>query len=424
MSFKREKIQNYYLHDTPVENVFINEYLIDAPGDYVKVYLFALMYAELRMTMNNDSIAKQLAMEGEDVLKAWSYWEAKGVIRRHFSDPEDRFHYNVEFVNLKEQIYGKNGKTKKGEDDMIPAALAGLMSDQELRKLYSRIEQITGRVFEGKEPAAILEWLGDYGIDKELVVYAYEYCETKRKNTKYNYVAAVIKEWAGKGFKTVAQIEEHLAENDNRHYLYKRIMKSLGFLRNATEEEKRIMDTWFDELDLQLEEVLSACKKTSGISNPNINYVNTVLKAWRSGEKGDRREVSGNGSSSGSHPISEVLRSFDEERNKNELEAEERREAVYRTVPRIQEIEEELRRLSLSISREMLSGNKSGIEEKKKAVENLNNEKAYLLTDNNFRTDHMEIRYTCRMCNDTGTLESGERCSCFLNKLEQYGKKV
>jgi DnaD/phage-associated family protein len=157
------------------------------------------------------------------------------VIKRHFSDPEDRFHYKVEFVNLKEQIYGKNGKTKKGEDDSIPAALAGLMSDQELRKLYSRIEQITGRVFEGKEPAAILEWLGDYGIDKELVVYAYEYCETKRKNTKYNYVAAVVKEWAGKGFKTVAQIEDHLAENDNRHYLYKRIMKSLGFLRNATE---------------------------------------------------------------------------------------------------------------------------------------------------------------------------------------------
>jgi hypothetical protein len=184
------------------------------------------------------------------------------------------------------------------------------------------------------------------------------------------------------------------------------------------------MDTWFDELGLQLEEVLSACKKTSGISNPNINYVNTVLKAWKNGEKGDRREVSRNGSASGSHPISEVLRSFDEERSKNELEAEERREEVYRTVPRIREIEEELRRLSLSISREMLSGNKSGIEEKKKAVENLNNEKAYLLTDNNFRTDHMEIRYTCRMCNDTGTLESGERCSCFLDKLEQYGKKV
>ena len=31
MNFKREKINNYYLHDTAVENVFINEFLPVAP---------------------------------------------------------------------------------------------------------------------------------------------------------------------------------------------------------------------------------------------------------------------------------------------------------------------------------------------------------------------------------------------------------
>lgn len=40
MNFKREKINNYYLHDTAVENVFINEFLPVAPGDFVRVYLF------------------------------------------------------------------------------------------------------------------------------------------------------------------------------------------------------------------------------------------------------------------------------------------------------------------------------------------------------------------------------------------------
>ena len=35
----KTKIYNYYLHNTAVENVFINEYMIDAPGDYVKVLL-------------------------------------------------------------------------------------------------------------------------------------------------------------------------------------------------------------------------------------------------------------------------------------------------------------------------------------------------------------------------------------------------
>lgn len=73
MNFKREKINNYYLHDTAVENVFINEFLPVAPGDFVRVYLFALMYAGIGVSINNESIAKQLSMPVEDVLKAWTF---------------------------------------------------------------------------------------------------------------------------------------------------------------------------------------------------------------------------------------------------------------------------------------------------------------------------------------------------------------
>ena len=43
MTFRREKIKDYFLLDTSVENLFINEYMAAAPGDFVKVYLFAQM---------------------------------------------------------------------------------------------------------------------------------------------------------------------------------------------------------------------------------------------------------------------------------------------------------------------------------------------------------------------------------------------
>ena len=46
MNFKKEIIKDFYLRDTNVENIFINEYMAQAPGNYVKVYLFALMYAD------------------------------------------------------------------------------------------------------------------------------------------------------------------------------------------------------------------------------------------------------------------------------------------------------------------------------------------------------------------------------------------
>ena len=47
MKFKRKESKDYFLLVTSVENIFINEYMTAAPGDYVKVYLFALMYAEV-----------------------------------------------------------------------------------------------------------------------------------------------------------------------------------------------------------------------------------------------------------------------------------------------------------------------------------------------------------------------------------------
>ena len=34
------------LADTPVSDIFISEYLIDAQGDYVKVYLYCLYLAK------------------------------------------------------------------------------------------------------------------------------------------------------------------------------------------------------------------------------------------------------------------------------------------------------------------------------------------------------------------------------------------
>ena len=45
MSFEREEIRDIYLLTTEVENIFINEYMPGAPGDFVKVYLYGLLYS-------------------------------------------------------------------------------------------------------------------------------------------------------------------------------------------------------------------------------------------------------------------------------------------------------------------------------------------------------------------------------------------
>lgn len=421
MNFRKELVKDFYLRDTNVENIFINEYMTQAPSDYVKVYLFALMYADFDMRMSNETIAKHLSMDDEDVLKAWTYWEKMGVVKKHYPKSEDKYRYQVEFLNLKELVYGKKQKNQKSETE-IPDRLKELMDNDTIKNMYSEIERVTGRLFEGKEPAEILSWITDYNATPEMVVYAYSYCVKKKSHSNHKYVGAIVKEWANQGLKTIDKIEDYLQETDNRHYLYKRILRALGFLRNATEEEKRIMDTWLDEMGFGIDKILDACKKTSGISNPNINYINSVLKAWNNGG-GEKSSPASEDGKTGT--IASVMNYYEELRAKNEADAEARREEVYRKIPRVKEIEDETRSVGLQISRVMLSGDgdvKIKLNAMKKKVDGLNGEKAYLMTENNFKIDYMDMMYDCTLCRDTGILDTGDRCSCFAEKLGSMQK--
>ena len=101
MAFFIKQDENWYLKDTGIENIFINEYMTQAPGDYVKIYILALMYAKMGADISNEAIAKSVGVEEEDVLKAWIYWESQGAVIKKKKEGAGRFSYDVEFVSLK-----------------------------------------------------------------------------------------------------------------------------------------------------------------------------------------------------------------------------------------------------------------------------------------------------------------------------------
>lgn len=416
MNFNRENKGDYYLCDTSLENIFINEYMPNADGVFVKVYIFALMYADHDARMTNEIIAKHLKISILDVLQAWDYWEKQGIIRKKSKSANDQFNYTVEFLSLKELVYSKSKKSKKSSDS-IPKEHKDLLENDDIKKMYSDVEQITGRFLEGTEHQEILSWIIDFDVAPELVIKAYTYCVQKRTNGKAKYVASVIKEWVNQGLKTAAEADELLEETDSRHFLYRRILKALGLFRHPTEEEKRIMDTWFDELNFPIDTVLEACKKTSGITNPNLNYINSVLKGWKTEGKIKDSQAKTPKTSL----INTLIKSYDDLREKNEHESEKRRAEIYQKVPRIKQIDEEIRDLSFEISRLMLT-RASNIQSesarlRSKALK-LNEEKAYLLTESNYRPNYLDPIYDCELCKDTGQLDDGQRCQCFIIKLE------
>jgi hypothetical protein len=73
--------KDIFLYKTRVENLFINEFLPEAPGDYVKVYLFGLMYAQYDQVMDSAKLSMILGLSEDEIEEAWIYWESKGLVR-------------------------------------------------------------------------------------------------------------------------------------------------------------------------------------------------------------------------------------------------------------------------------------------------------------------------------------------------------
>jgi len=83
-------------------------------------------------------------------------------------------------------------------------------------------------------------------------------------------------------------LQEYLIKQGERYGLYSRVFKSLGFgSREASEAEIKVMDSWMDELKFDLDLILAACQNSSRTANPNINYINGILRSWH--EKGVKK---------------------------------------------------------------------------------------------------------------------------------------
>jgi DnaD/phage-associated family protein len=192
------------------------------------------------------------------------------------------------------------------------------------------------------------------------------------------------------------------------------VLKAMGFARNATEAEKRIMDNWFDNLQFSIDVVLEACDKTSGISNPNFKYVDTVLLN-RHSEKTIGQGSNGK-SSKKAISLATIHKYYDIIRKEAENNASKRRDEIYLKLPKIKELDEEIRLCGMEMSRILISGSSNkkqqaaGYQHK---VDEFLKQKRDILKENGYDADYLETKYRCRACMDSGISDTNERCDCF-----------
>ena len=86
---------------TPVSNVFLEEYMPKARGEFIKVYLLLLKYNFTgEPGVNSSILATNLNLLESDIMNALNYWHDEGVIKLVPIDKMNNF--KIEFLDLSE----------------------------------------------------------------------------------------------------------------------------------------------------------------------------------------------------------------------------------------------------------------------------------------------------------------------------------
>lgn len=279
------------LGDTPIENIFINDYMPMANGTYVKVYLLGYKYAhdkDSNIDVTNNTIAKHLDIPLTDVLNAWGFWEDKGIIEKLSEHKDDKFDYKIKFLNLK-QLYIKNNykimntgeETKAKSYTCSVKDLVDANNIPAINEMFNSIDYIMRRQLVPNEKQKILEWVHNYNMNPDIIEKAFFYSVETKGKRNIGYINGIIRNWYDKGITNMEVLTEHFKLTDKKHYRYDQVMKHLGYgNRLPSKSEMEVMDKWFDEYKFTMDIVLKGCENSKKTSNPSINYINGVLTSW------------------------------------------------------------------------------------------------------------------------------------------------
>lgn len=127
--------------------------------------------------------------------------------------------------------------------------------------------------------------------------------------------------------------------------------------------------------------------------------------------------------------LSSLLKEYNQKRQRAEYDLERRKQQLYKDIPRLAEIEEDLSKYAIKVAKEVLKqNNEESVNELNKYVEKLKKEKTNILKKNKLSLEDLKPKYECKDCNDTGYIVNNDytttMCHCLKQRLldKSYNK--
>lgn len=312
---------------TTVSDIFIDQYMPKANGEFVKVYLYLLRATGSGAGIATISeIADHFSNTEADIIRALNYWASEGILQlqtgadgqiigvnlcslsvsgmqaaqsniqstvadnaaqnnlqnsvvnnaaQNISTVNTRMHDSV-VEKLKSQTPDKAASSQK---EYTLDEIKEFRKNPDISELFFIIETYLKHTLSSTDTNMVLYWLDELHFSTDLVEYLVEYCITKG-HSSLRYMNKVALGWADAGIKTVDQAKDDAAAHSQIYYS---VMKALGITgRNLVDSEVSLINKWVGEYGFDIELVKAACSKTiSAIQKPSFEYTDSILANWK-----------------------------------------------------------------------------------------------------------------------------------------------
>lgn len=240
---------------TPLDNLFISEYLPDADGNALKVYLYGLMQCHFP-SMSDTDMATALSLTAGQVLTAYVYWQSRGLVRILGEEPLE-----VEYLTVEQPA----------STTATPLKYAGFV-----RSLNGLIAP---RSFNMREMKHIYDIIETFGLEEGTVLELVASCmEVKGRNVNIQYILTVGKSWAERGITTPQKAREYMQDMAARKHGAGEILRRWGKRRMPTQDEMDLYEKWITDWGFDQEAILAVCPQLTGVSTPTFEILGERLQ--------------------------------------------------------------------------------------------------------------------------------------------------
>lgn len=308
---------------TIISNIFIDYYMPQANGEFVKIYLYLLRCLNGGQTdLDLTAVADVFSCTESDILRTLRYWESRQLVALAGKDTVTSIDFlepvlpsAVPASSIAPEIVSTTKNTRKATDGKSsskqenrrtspmsqphPEAavtensvqkqpetgklsadrIKELQQEEDVRQMLFIAEQYLGTTLSRTVTDEFLYIYDQLHFSVDLIDYLIEYCVSKGSKD-IHYIKKVAFNWYEAGIDSVTKAKQ---ETTTYHRNYFTILKAFGISnRNPVASEINMINHWMKDYGFTMDILTEACTRTvAQTGKANFRYADKILSDWK-----------------------------------------------------------------------------------------------------------------------------------------------